>query len=125
VTDAQTLIASHTRAELDQIAAEAGIEGAATLPSKQEVAQAIAALDEAADEQEQEQEQQATLGPDWALVQDGPAYFIAERFVTPALLGSQQKLTEGAETLEQLVSLCDAIDAHQGGLPASNVPVPV
>ena len=122
-TDAQTLVDSHTRAELDQIAAEAGIEGAAEMATKQDVADAIVAADAAAPEADaaggtpgapqEPSEAQGALPEGWQIVQDGPDYFTAERYVESLGL---QKVSEGAASIEELAQKCSDYDDHQANL---------
>jgi len=114
MTDVQTLVDSHTRAELDQIASEAGVENPESLDSKTAVAEAIVEADAAAPaEPEAEAAPAGDLPEGWAIVQDGPDYFTAERYVESLGL---QKVSEGAETLDDLVAKCEAYDAAQDAL---------
>src|SRR5262252_6103166 len=86
-----------------------------SLDSKTAVAEAIVAADAGAPA---EQEAQATtdssgLPQGWQIVQNGPDYFTAERYVESLGL---QKVSEGAASLEELVAACEAYDAHQDAL---------
>src|SRR5215831_4161570 len=129
MTDVQTLVDSHTRAELDQIAAEAGIEDAASLATKQDVAEAIAAADAASGngdvdvEGRDEAVPEISLPEGWTLTEADPqnGFYLAERYVEGLGL---QKVSEGAHDPETLVALCQAYNDHhdhvQGG-PNPNV----
>src|SRR5215471_13143249 len=110
---AEELADAHTRAELDQMATDAGVDGAASLPNKEAVAQAIVdaggAPETTADDQTPEPgeaqglvvvEPAETIG-DWTVVQDGPDYFSAERYVESLGL---QKVSEGAASMEELTA---------------------
>src|SRR5262252_5441441 len=117
MTDAQQLAEEHTRSELDDMATEAGVDGAASLPNKEAVAQAY--LDAGGEATAATQAQgvaavapAATIG-EWTVVQDGPDYFTAERYVESLGL---QKVSEGAASMEELAAACEAYDAHQEAL---------
>jgi len=118
MTDVETLVDSHTRAELDQIASEAGVDNPESLDSKTAVAEAIVAAEpETAAAEEAAPEAVTTessgLPQGWQIVQNGPDYFTAERYVESLGL---QKVSEGAASLEELVAACEAYDAHQDAL---------
>ena len=114
MTDAQTLVDSHTREELDQIATEAGVEDAASLATKADVAEAIVAADAAGGTPGPPPDASGGALPDgWAIVQDGPDYFTAERYVESLGL---QKVSEGAGSIEELAAKCQAYDEHQANL---------
>ena len=131
---ATELADQHTRAELDDMATAAGIDGAASLPNKEAVAEAIVAAggdvqaeDAPAGDTEAPTTESSGLPEGWQIVQVGPDYFSAERYVESLGL---QKVSEGAETLDDLVAKCEAYDAHQAGLgegwPNTNLaPAPV
>jgi len=117
VTDAQTLVDSHTREELDQIATEAGVEDAASLATKADVAEAIVAADAAGGTPgpppDEPSASQGALPDGWQIVQDGPDYFTAERYVESLGL---QKVSEGAGSIEELAQKCSDYDEHQANL---------
>jgi len=122
MTDVQTLVDSHTRAELDQIATEAGVEGAAEMANKEAVAEAIVAADAAPEADaaggtpgapQEPSEAQGALPAGWQIVQDGPDYFTAERYVESLGL---QKVSEGATSIEELAQKCSDYDDHQANL---------
>jgi hypothetical protein len=89
------------------------------------VAEAIAAADAAAGNGEAEETTAngapaaEAFGDGWVLVQDGPDYFTAERYVESLGL---QKVSEGAASLEELQARCADYDAHIAALPGSAGP---
>jgi hypothetical protein len=94
------------------------------MATKQDVAQAIVAQDAAAapegdaaptpyDQPEQLSQDESGLPEGWTLVQAGPDYFSAERYVESLGL---QKVSEGATTIEDLQALCTAYDEGQDAL---------
>jgi len=141
MTDAQTLVDSHTRAELDQIATEAGVEDPEAMANKEAVAAAIVeaeggdtpaepqeapAGDESEDpypspslQGEELDEAQGALPEGWTIVNAGPDYFSAEKTVESLGL---QKVSEGGETLEALVAACEAYDAHLDRVAEGEIP---
>jgi hypothetical protein len=110
MSDVETLINSHTREELDQIAQNAGVEDPQSLDTKADVAEAIVATDGEAETQNADL---PVLPGQWQWVQAGPDYFSAERYVESLGL---QKVSEGGVTAEEVVGYCEAYDAHQDAL---------
>jgi hypothetical protein len=91
------------------------VEDAASLATKADVAEAIVAADAAAPAAaaEAQSASQGALPDGWQIVQDGPDYFSAERYVESLGL---QKVSEGAGSIEELAQKCADYDAHQAGL---------
>jgi hypothetical protein len=122
MTDVDTLVTSHTREELDQIAAEAGVADPQAMDTKADVAEAIVAAEgpqngagepEGPSAQPQLTTEDAGLPEGWQLVAAGPDWFTAERYVESLGL---QKVSEGAATLEALVAACEGYDEAQENL---------
>ena len=125
--EVQALVDNHTRAELDKMAADAGIDSL-NMGSKQDVAEAIVAADpEAAGGTpgpgEEPPAASVDLPGDWTLVHEGENWFVAETYVESLGL---QKVSEGDSTIEGLTAKIEAYDAHQQALKdAQAAPVPL
>jgi len=132
MTDVETLVDSHTRAELDQIASEAGVENPEAMANKEEVAQAIVdAEPEAATADEPveaakgkpsrspEEELQKALPDGWFAVNAQEGNYTAEKTVESLGL---QKVSEGGATIELLVAACEAYDAHLARVAEGEIP---
>src|SRR5262252_6818361 len=133
MTDVDALVEEHSRDELNDMATEAGIDGAASLPNKEAVAEAIVAAEASAGTPgapsdgepdpdnpypnpslsgEEFSAAAAQLPEGWTLAHATADYYVAEKTVESLGL---QKISEGAATIEGLVAACEAYDAHRTG----------